>query len=583
MHYITNLVAHRGPDGLGLHFDGCCALGHRHLAIIDTSQGGRQPMSYRGRYWITYNGAVYNYLELREELERLGATFETATDTEVILAAYAAWGPACLRRFNGMWAFVLYDSQERTLFIARDRFGVKPLYYLEDAEQLVIGSEIKQLLALQPRVRANLKALGESLLTHFGGHTDETYFARVKSLPAGHYLMYSLTTQTGTRERYYDLTANETYRGLSFDDAVTTFKELFADAVRVRLRSAVPMGAALSGGLDSSATCAVAATLCNGHQFTTFHAKSTEQHSDESGYAQACARRLGLELVVVEPSVEDFKRTVDEVVYTQEEPFGGLSMFMGWHVFREAKARGVRVMLSGQGGDETLLGYDRYYAAVLHQTSGIEFLRQIGLQSRRSSLNPLAVLGYYIYFTRPEARLRWLKARSYLKQDVIDSVGCETLHRSAASFGNVDGLAKVEIETLQLPRLLRYDDRNSMRHAIETRMPFLDYRLVEFATSLPAEHKIHDGWRKFVLRKAFEDRLPDEITWQKTKIGFEAPDRTWLKAHDAAIRREIQSSRILDRIADKARLLRDFARLSAKQQWSYFNVAAWERVHNVSE
>jgi asparagine synthase (glutamine-hydrolysing) len=583
MRHITNLVAHRGPDGIGLHIDSGCALGHRHLAIIDTSQAGyRQPMSYRGRYWITYNGAVYNYVELRAELEQLGAVFTTRTDTEVILAAYAQWGPECLRRFNGMWAFVLYDSEERTLLMARDRFGVRPLYYIEDARQFAIGSEIKQLLPLLPQVRVDQDVLAESLLTHFGGHTERTYFVGVKSLPAGHYFQYSLSTHTYTRHRYYDLGANEKYRGLSFDAAVSTFKDLFTDAVRVRLRSAVPIGGALSGGLDSSATCAVAATICNGHKLTTFHAKSTETGSDESDYALACARRLELPLVVVEPSVEDFKRTIDEVVYTQEEPFGGPSMFMGWHVFREARSRNIRVMLSGQGGDETLLGYDRYYAAILHQTSGLGFLRQLLLQARHSSLSRLGVLEYYLYFTRPGLRLRRLKSRSYLKHDVVEAFASASVEQSAASFRNVDELPKVEIESLQLPRLLRYDDRNAMRHAIETRMPFLDYRLVEFAVTLPADYKIHDGWRKYVLRKAFEDRLPTEITWQKAKIGFEAPDKTWLGAHASAMKREIEGSSILEKITDKPRLLRDFASLSVKEQWAYFNAAAWERVYNVS-
>jgi asparagine synthase (glutamine-hydrolysing) len=285
---------------------------------------------------------------------------------------------------------------------------------------------------------------------------------------------------------------------------------------------------------------------------------------------------------VVEPSTEDFKRTIDEVVYTQEEPFGGPSMFMGWHVFREARARNIRVMLSGQGGDETLLGYDRYYAAILHQTSGMTFLRQLLLQARHSSLTRLGVLEYYLYFTRPGLRLRRLKSRSYLKPEIVDSLAFAPVEQSAASFRNVDELSKIEIESLQLPRLLRYDDRNAMRHAIETRMPFLDYRLVELAVSLPADYKIHDGWRKYVLRKAFGDQLPPEITWQRTKIGFEAPDNTWLAAHGDAIKREIESSAILEKITDKARLLRDFASLSVKEQWAYFNAAAWERVYNVS-
>lgn len=582
---MVNLVAHRGPDALGLHIDESCGLGHRHLAIIDTRTSGRQPMSYRNRYWISYNGAIYNHIELRKELQQLGAVFQTATDTEVILAAYAEWGPACLSRFNGMWAFVLYDNENRTLLIARDRFGIKPLYYLDNAQELAIGSEIKQLLALQARPTLNQRVLAESMLTHLGGHTEETYFADIKALPASHYFLYSLTTQSYTRHRFYSLAVNEEYRALPFDEAVTTFKDVFADAVRLRLRADVPIGGALSGGLDSSTTCAVAARMCReaGTPMPiAFHAKSTELGSDESDFAHACAKRLGLELVVVEPSVADFKRTVDEVVYTQEEPFGGPSMFMGWHVFREARQRDVRVMLSGQGGDEILLGYDRYYAAALYQKSGTEFLKQLWLDSRRSTLTPLGVLQYYVYFTRPDVRLRRLQKRSYLTREVMDTLDFCSIHRSAASFRDIDDLQKVEIESVQLPRLLRYDDRNAMRHSIETRLPFLDYRVVEFAVSLAAEHKIHDGWRKYVLREAFDDQLPEEITWQKTKIGFEAPEQTWLHAHCEAIKREIQGSEILARVTEKARLLRDFDGLSAKEKWGYFNVAAWERVYNVA-
>jgi asparagine synthase (glutamine-hydrolysing) len=257
-------------------------------------------------------------------------------------------------------------------------------------------------------------------------------------------------------------------------------------------------------------------------------------------------------------------------------------MFMGWHVYREATRQGLRVMLIGQGGDEVLLGYDRYYAAMLRCASRLEFLRQLWLQSRHSNLSPLKVLEYYLYFTNARVRSGRLKARSHLKPEIKQAHDFAALRRSVMSFRNIDELQKLEIESVQLPRLLRYDDRNSMRHAIETRMPFLDYRLVELALSLPATYKINEGWRKHVLREAFRDSLPEQIISQRLKIGFEAPEKTWLDAENEGIKKEILQSRILDEIVDKKGLCENFTTLSTKEQWAYFNLAVWERVYRVS-
>lgn len=353
---ITNIVAHRGPDDEGFYFGDSLALGHRRLAIIDLNVRGRQPMCFRDRYWITYNGEVYNYLEIRLELEKRGVTFRTTTDTEVILAAYAEWGAACLSRFNGMWAFAIYDSEEDIVFIARDRFGVKPLYYSEESDEFVFGSEIKQLLALQSRVRANQHVVIESLLTYFDGHTDETFFSGVKVLPQAHFLVYRIGTHSYTIHRYYDLHVCERIGALSLDDAIETFRNLFEHSIQLRLRSDVIVGTCLSGGLDSSATSAIAAQSyrsASGQHFSGIHAKSIERRSDESAFATMLAQHIGLDLRIVEPTIKDFTSTIDEVVYTQEEPFGSPSIFMGWHVFQEAKAKNCKVMLNGQGGGGT--------------------------------------------------------------------------------------------------------------------------------------------------------------------------------------------------------------------------------------
>jgi asparagine synthase (glutamine-hydrolysing) len=582
---ITDLVAHRGPDSDGFHFAQSLALGHRRLAIIDLNVRGRQPMCYRDRYWLTYNGEIYNYLEIRCELELRGAQFKTTSDSEVILAAYAEWGPSCLTRFNGMWAFAIYDTIERTVFLARDRFGVKPLYYLDEGSRFVFGSEIKQLLAMQQKVRANQRVVIESLLTYFEGHTDETYFAGVRQLPQAHYMLYRLATHSYTLHRYYELGAADPMGSLPLDEAVAAFESVLQDSVKLRLRSDVTVGTCLSGGLDSSTTSAIAALQyreSSGRRFTGIHAKSIEQRTDESVFANRVGDHLDLDLHVVEPSTKNFVDTIDEVVYTQEEPFGSPSMFMGWHVFELARKLNCKVMLNGQGGDEVLLGYERYYAAILGEARGTEFLRQVWLQSRNSKLSLKEVLQYYLYFTKASVRIRRLKARSLLRRHVMNSHDFEFVKRSAKSFSNVKDLQLFEICTLQLPHLLRYEDRNSMRHSIETRLPFLDYRLVEAAVSLPVGYKVRDGWTKYILRRVAEKVLPEDVAWRRNKLGFEAPERVWLTAHEAAMKDEIGRSAILREVADVGRIQRDFGRLSLKERWAYFSLAAWERVYRVS-
>jgi asparagine synthase (glutamine-hydrolysing) len=581
---ITELVAHRGPDGVGHHLDGALALGHRRLAIFDTSPRGRQPMSYRDRYWITYNGAIYNYIELRKELESRGAVLHSETDTEVILAAYAEWGAECLSRFIGMWAFAIYDRVDRTVFLARDRFGVKPLYYLDEARRFVFGSELKQLVALQREVRANREIVVESLLTHFGNHTTDTYFAGIKCVPPGHYLFYSLGTHTHSLHRYYELSVDAAARRLSLESAISAFKEAFNDSVRLRLRSDVPLAVALSGGVDSAAVCAAAAAAGapnNGHKLLAIHGRSSETRSDESRYAKLCAERFGIDLRVVTPSVEDFERTVDEIAYTQEEPYGGPSMFMGWHVCRQAKEDGRRVMLSGQGADEILLGYERYFAAMMRTRSLTSMPSALWLQSRHSSMPIGDLLKYFFYFGNLNVRKHRLSARSYLRDHVKRAHDWRYLALSTESFSDLEKLQRLEIESVQLPRLLRYDDRNSMRHAIETRVPFLDHRVVELALSLPGDYKIRDGWTKYVLREAFSDALPSEVAWREEKIGYEAPESTWLNAHEPQMIEEIRGSQILGEIVDTARLTANYCGLSLKERWSYYSVAVWERVYRV--
>lgn len=577
---ITDLVAHRGPDGKGYYFGNNFALGHRRLSILDLSEHGQQPMVYAERYWIVFNGEIYNYVEIRSELEKKGHTFRSATDTEVILAAYAEWGHDCCARFNGMWAFAIYDAHDEKLFLARDRFGVKPLYYLDQSERFAFGSEIKQLLALQASIRSNRSILIESLLTSIEGHTTDTFFEGVKSFPQAHHGTYDLKTHRFAIRRYYELRIDHSLQDLSISEATTRFRELFENSIQLRLRSDVRVGTCLSGGLDSSATSGVASTFYHAHadeRFVAVHAKSIDAERDESRYARIVADHLGLDLHLVQPQTSDFLSNIDELVDTQQEPFGSPSLFMAWHVFQKARALGCKVMLNGQGGDEVLLGYERYFAAFLASIPAHRLLGEAFSQRRHSKLNLRDVALYKLYFTSPSVRISRLKRRSFLLSSIKNAHDFDTIRRSSQSFKNLDNLQILEISSLQLPHLLRYEDRNSMRHSVESRLPFLDYRLVEFCISIPIQHKIHDGWTKFILRKAISDIVPDAVAWRRDKIGFEAPERTWIAGAREQMKREIAGSNILGEITERTRLLGKFDTLPLRRQWAYFIIAAWER------
>ena len=581
---INDLICHRGPDGEGFYFGSSFAFGHRRLSIIDLTEHGSQPMSYKHRYWITYNGEIYNYLEIKEELINLGHSFVSNCDTEVILAAYDEWGSKCLSRFNGMWAFAIYDSQKDIIFFSRDRFGIKPLYYSNKSDRFIFGSEIKQLLALQESIRANRQVIIESLLTSIDGHTEETYFADVYSFPSSHFALYDLKRHSFKIERYYELKVNHEIKSLQLNTAKIKFRELLDDSIKLRLRADVKVGTCLSGGLDSSVTSSIASGFyhqLNDQKFIGIHAKSSDAESDESNFAKIVSKHLNLDLHIVEPNTDDFLNKIDELLYTQEEPFGSPSMFMGWHVFEKAKKLSCKVMLNGQGGDEVLLGYERYYASFLKSISFLKFFKEAKAISKNSKLSFKNLILYNFYFTNYRLRINRLKKRSFILSKIKDSYDYDTIRKSTKSFRDIEELQLLEISTLQLPHLLRYEDRNSMRHSIETRLPFLDYRLVEFGISIVPELKIQNGWTKYILRKATADLLPASISWRKDKKGFEAPEKTWIGTSTEMMKSTIRESKILSQIVQVEKLLIEFDTLPFKRRWSYFIIAAWEKKFNV--
>ena len=581
IHSMNDLIAHRGPDDEGFFFGEQFALGHRRLSILDLSPDGHQPMHYLDRYVITFNGEIYNYLELREQLTEDGYRFTSKTDTEVILAAYDKWGKDCVGRFNGMWAFCLFDKQRQLLFCSRDRFGVKPFYYADTPDKFMFGSEIKQILAARGGAAvANLHAVRDFLVEGYTDHTLGTFFEGVHSLAAGHNLVYSLKSHRFRQTRFYNLVAQAGLRALDEASATARFMAEFRRSIAYRLRSDVKVGTSLSGGLDSSSIASLSAALYHqstSSRFQAIHAKGGVGDHDESGYAQELASRCDIDLTVIEPSVDEFTGAIDEVAYLQEEPFASPSIFMQYFVFKKAKDIGCKVMLDGQGADEILLGYERYYATYLRAIPWFDVLRALFLIKRQCALSARELLGYLLYFSVSTVREWRLRRKfSFVKpiyvRRFIDS------KKTAGEHGRIRSLQKSDIETFQLPSLLRYQDRNSMRHSIEARLPFLDYRVVEAAFGMNNHFKIRKGWTKYVLRSAMRDILPANIVWNKIKLAFEAPTATWLKAASGEMEATIRQSLILKKLCKD---LPDFQKIDKSTFWKLFSIAKWEAVYSV--
>ena len=548
----TAMVAHRGPDGsdcaawdragsrLGpgelARGPLALALGHCRLSIIDLSDAGRQPMTRGGHQWISYNGELYNYRELRRELHGLGREFRTASDTEVILAAYETWGPRCVERFNGMWAFLLFDPARRRLLVSRDRLGVKPLYYAPTAEGIAFASEIAPLLDC-PGVSREIvpERLAEWLVNRRLDHRETTIYRDVLELRGGHQLELDTTTGRTTVTRYWDLPADA---DLALDDgaALDRFSELIEDAVRLRLHADVPVAVTLSGGVDSS-VLTVAASRVAGGTVRTFTSRFPGQgRIDESAFAAEVARACRADAHFVEPELGRLLEEEPRLTLHQAMPFASLSLYVHWAILSRIRGQGVPVVISGQGGDECFFGYERFHAmAVLDSLPNVPGAALRAWQgSRRSGMAPrrmMETLGYFwlpwVQRRRRHARFAGLLRPAWLaapptEPDIVGDPGRQQ---------------RLELLRLSLPSLLRYDDRTAGALGMETRLPFLDYRMVELARRLPLRHKIRNGWTKHLLRRYLDRHGLPAIAWRRTKVAFEAPQSAWtreLVAHRGA-------------------------------------------------
>jgi asparagine synthase (glutamine-hydrolysing) len=580
---MVDSVSHRGPDGEGILIEKNVAIGHRRLAILDLSPDGIQPMSSaNGMLSIVFNGEVYNYVELRSYLRSKGHNFRTQTDTEVILAAYREWGQDCVRHFNGMWAFAIYDKENKKIFCSRDRFGKKPFYYINNGKYFAFGSEIRQLKRFTD-TSVNMDTLIKFLVFGKAEPTTETFFAEIFKLQGGHNLEFDLRTSSIRIDRYYTISFHPEVAQLSIEEAKRQFLDTFSDAIRLRLRSDVPVGTCLSGGLDSSIIAGFACQQSNAAdgQFVAVTAISEQASNDESAFASKVVSKFGMRWLTTKPNYEDFAIALPEIMDAQEEPFPSASIAMQFFVMKCVKANNIPVLLDGQGGDETFLGYEKYFAAYyrmcIRRKGVVGALRAI--HKHKSMMSWWDIAGTYCLFNFPF--VRWLRDRRrhfYFKNrpPTFDAI-----RRSSKANKDFSHLQVAEIESVSLPALLRYEDKNSMWHSIETRLPFLDYRLVEFALSLPVEYKITDGWTKYILRFAVDGLLPEKITWRRDKLGFEAPEVEWLSKHANIMRVTILKSQLLEHICDLTKVNQYWNKINTSTRWRLFCVALWETQSSV--
>jgi asparagine synthase (glutamine-hydrolysing) len=528
---MANVIRHRGPDDEGFFEAERASIGYRRLSIIDL-EGGQQPMANEDeRVQVVYNGEIYNYRELREELAARGHEFRTDSDTEVVVHAYEEYGPECFARFNGMWGIAILDlrAEKAELILARDHFGIKPLYYATSRERLLFASEIKALLQ-DPhfRTKPNDQRIYEYLVWGLHEHDTATFFEGVKQLPPAH---YATVDEAGYEEHAY-------WQPQLSNDGMAdpaAFRDLFKKAVERRLVADVPVGTCLSGGLDSSSIVCFMSDLLKeqvpdaasmGEQLKTFSAVFDNDPIDEREYIEYVIAATGAESHYTHPSSEQFIDELEEVVWQQEEPMVSTGPYAQWCVMRLAATR-VKVLLDGQGGDELLAGYVPYQYV---------YLRQLLRERRLGDLAREAWKARDVLL--PLVRRRFTDQRKTLKVLDLLKPGFRTEVHNPKDHRSQDDLKLRLLQDLtrySLPSLLRYEDRNSMAFSIESRVPYLDPELVEFILTLPPEAIIRDGWSRAILRDGLKGVLPEKIRLRRWKVGFTTPEMRWLKARRAVI------------------------------------------------
>jgi asparagine synthase (glutamine-hydrolysing) len=608
--------------------EGAYALGlaHRRLSILDLSPAGHQPMgSEDGRYWIVFNGEVYNYLELRAELADAGYAFHTGTDTEVILAAYRHWGAACVARFMGMWAFAIWDVDTRTLFLARDPFGIKPLYYVNDGRRFAFASELKSLLTLPGLSRrANPAALYDYLIEMVMDHGGDTFYAAINQLPAAHTLTVPVDApEKAVLERYWSVRWGRNV-DLSFDEAAAHLRGLFLKNIGLHLRSDVPVGMALSGGIDSSAIVSAVRHLNPAQEIHTFSYLADDPALTEEQWVTLVNNASGAVPHATRLTPQELVADLDTLIAAQDIPFGSTSIYAQHRVFRLTHDAGIKVMLDGQGADEYLAGYAHFvpfrmtslmlqgrwgeagrFARTMNRSpyyrgsklkptkifkalpNGLRRLER-DLRARMGcALDPEALKGIYKLFGVKDGSMRsaWLNQRWFLTHGVSG-----WFEQGYPGGEAMKGHMRAQLTESCLPGLLRYEDRNSMAYSIESRVPFLTTEIVEFVLSLPEDYILApDGTSKAVFRQAMRGIVPDPILDRRDKIGFATPEQSLLELLRPWVESVLSSDRAaaipalnMPGMLDEWQTVSSGARPYHQNIWRWLNVIRWAELNDVT-
>jgi len=478
-------------------------------------------MSYDdNNLWITYNGEVYNYVELKEELINKGYKFKSTSDTEVVLVAYKEWGEECVKRFNGMWSFAIWDRNKNQIFLSRDRVGIKPLYYYNKSGNFILCSEIKGIRTyLNNKLTLNEKKIYEYLIRgqNFVGKSDETIYKEVKQLMPGSNLI--LKENRMIIDKYYTLKLIE--NRFSFNENVDKFKELFFQAIKYRLRSDVEVGSCLSGGLDSSSLVSFASQKFN-KEFHTFSAIWPGNSCDESYFVDKVNKKYHCHSNAFIPDLDNLLEVIDKEIWYQEIPLAGSSLLAQWFVMEKAKEKNIKVLLDGQGADEILSGYPFYLTPYIN-----EMIYSFKWKELYKYYPSLRKNGYTFKWFINLQKYRFIspfkKATFPIKKVLLDKYKFGTNNQNGYICTYLPKFLKDQIEKTIVPGLLHFEDRNSMAHSVESRVPFLDHKLLEFAVNIPTEQKIHGALTKIILRESMKNYLPIEIYNRTDKIGFSTP------------------------------------------------------------
>jgi asparagine synthase (glutamine-hydrolysing) len=597
-------LGHRGPDGCGIYVGDGVGLGHRRLAILDLTEAGAQPMFNADRSLVlVFNGEIYNYLELMPELRAAGYEFRSRTDSEVILHAYAEWGDSCVERFNGMWAFAIWDVRRKRLFASRDRFGVKPFVYLERPGEFVFSSEIAGILAVRPVAEANLGKLHDYLAYGYRTNNGETFFAGVKELPPAHNLV--LEDGVVRLSRYWSLPEGESFED-NEAELIERFLALLRDAVLLRFRSDVPVALLQSGGLDSSAICRVVdeeieAGNLGMPSVVAFTSVYRGKRFDESALVrELIAGCRHIDSIEIEPEAAGLASLLPEFVKTMGEPVFSTTAFAHWRLMQSIRQQGIKVVINGQGSDEAFAGYGKY--VVGYRLLDLLLSRPLDataeFQASHKNLGfstgmMLAQLAKAILGRRAASKFRsqWVEGVAPLLDPAFRRQHDRYLRelRGTVTPRNLDRHLRAQLAHYGFNQILHYEDQSSMSCSIEIRSPFIDYRLMELAFTLPDSYKFGGGVTKRLVRQAFASKLPERIIREKEKIGFATPFDSWMM--DPALRStvaalvtspEFAARRIWRAAPLRKRFLDPQGTAGPFPAWRFINVELWARAFGIA-